>query len=125
MLNEYLPVTYDEYTIVKLTGKSKSIPEEKEIIIMKMDKEQERTAKQAVEKKGKKNRGTAAYDLDEKLFESLCSLQAEIARKDGVPPYIVFSDKLFVHMCVICSENRQVMLSVGGFGEVRYEKYGE
>lgn len=127
-MNEYLAVTNDEYTIVKLTGKSKRILEEKETIIMKMAKEQERTTRQAAEKKGKKSRGAAAYDLDEedeKLFESLRSLRAEIARKEGVPPYIVFSDKSLVHMCVIRPENRQEMLSVGGVGEFKYEKYGE
>ena len=72
MLNEYLAVTNDEYSIVKLTGKSKDILEENETIIMKMAKEQERVPKQAAEKKGKKGRGAADFNLDEedeKLFE--------------------------------------------------------
>ena len=74
MLNEYLAVTNDEYTIVKLTGKSKDILEENETIIMKMAKEQEHQAKTASDRKGKKNRRAADVDLDEedeKLFEFL------------------------------------------------------
>ena len=128
MLNEYLAVTNDEYTIVKLTGKSKDILEENETIIMKMAKEQEHQAKTASDRKGKKNRRAADVDLDEedeKLFESLRSLRAEIARKEGVPPYIVFSDKSLVHMCVIRPVNKNEMLSVGGVGEFKFEKYGE
>ena len=128
MLNEYLAVTNDEYTIVKLTGKSKDILEENETIIMKMAKEQEHQAKTASDRKGKKNRRAVDVDLDEedeKLFESLRSLRAEIARKEGVPPYIVFSDKSLVHMCVIRPVNKNEMLSVGGVGEFKFEKYGE
>ena len=52
-------------------------------------------------------------------------LRAEIARKEGVPPYIVFSDKSLVHMCVIRPVNKNEMLSVGGVGEFKFEKYGE
>ena len=82
MLNEYLAVTNDEYTIVKLTGKSKDILEENETIIMKMAKEQEHQAKTASDRKGKKNRRAADVDLDEedeKLFESLRSLRAAVS----------------------------------------------
>lgn len=103
MLNEYLAVTNDEYTIVKLTGKSKDILEENETIIMKMAKEQEHQAKTASDRKGKKNRRAADVDLDEedeKLFESLRSLRAEIARKEGVPPYIVFRTSHW-YICVL------------------------
>ena len=93
-----------------------------------MAKEQEHQAKTASDRKGKKNRRAADVDLDEedeKLFESLRSLRAEIARKEGVPPYIVFSDKSLVHMCVIRPVNINEMLSVGGVGEFKFEKYGE
>ena len=128
MLNEYLAVTNDEYAIVKLTGKSKLILEEDETVMMKMAKEQEHPAKAAGEKKGKKSRGAAAFDLDEedeKLFEVLRGLRGEIARKEGVPPYIVFSDKSLVHMCVIRPVDKNEMLAVSGVGEFKFEKYGE
>ena len=128
MLQEYLAVTNDEYAIVKLTGKSKLILEEDETVTMKMAKEQEHPAKVAGEKKGKKSRGAAAFELeeeDEKLFEVLRGLRSELAKKEGVPPYIVFSDKSLVHMCVIRPVDKNEMLSVSGVGEFKYEKYGE
>ena len=128
MLKEYLAVTNDEYAIVKLTGKSKLILEEDETVTMKMAKEQEHPAKAAGEKKGKKSRSAAAFELDEEdeqLFEVLRGLRAELAKKEGVPPYIVFSDKSLVHMCVIRPVNKNEMLSVSGVGEFKYEKYGE
>ena len=102
MLNEYLAVTNDEYTIVKLTGKSKDILEENETIIMKMAKEQEHQAKTASDRKGKKNRRAADVDLDEedeKLFESLRSLRAEIARKEGASLYRFFGQVTGTYVC--------------------------
>ena len=82
MLNEFLAVTNDEYAVVKLTGKSKLILEEDETVTMKMAKEQEHPAKAAGEKKGKKSRGAAAFELDEedeKLFKILRGLQNYIS----------------------------------------------
>ncbi len=126
MLQEYLTVTPDEYAVVKLTKKSAMALEPKEPILMKMAREQERPEKK--EKAGRTRKGAAGFVLgreDEQLFEALRRLRSEIARKEGVPPYIVFSDKTLSHMCVIRPGNRNEMLSVAGVGEFKYEKYGE
>lgn len=128
MLQGYLAVTNDEYAIVKLTEKSKLVLEEGGTVTMKMAKEQEHPAKTAGEKKGKKSRGAAAFGLseeDEELFEILRGLRAQLAKTEGVPPYIVFSDKSLVHMCAIRPVNKNEMLSVSGVGAFKYEKYGE
>ncbi len=130
MLNEILTVTNDEYAIVKLTGKSKVILAESEAIVMKMAKEQEHAAKIKEEKKIKKSKmsvasGTALSEADEELFEVLRSLRLEIAKEEKVPPYIVFSDKTLVHMCMMRPKTKEEMLSVSGVGEFKYEKYGE
>ena len=59
------------------------------------------------------------------MFESLRALRSEIARKEKVPPYLVFSDKTLEHMCVIQPKDKAQMLMVTGVGEYKYEKYGE
>lgn len=127
MLQEYLTVTNDEYAIVKLTGNSRRIMEDGEPVMMKMAKEQEHPAKMKEEKKPKKGRtaGVALSEADEGLFEALRALRTEIAREEGVPPYIVFSDKTLVSMCMVKPGTKQEMLSVSGVGEFKFEKYGE
>lgn len=127
MLKEYLAVTNDEYAIVKLTRKSGQITEESQAVKMKMAREQERPAKEGGGRKARKG-GMASMLLaeeDEKLFEKLRGLRTEIARSQGVPPYIVFSDKTLVSMCVIKPRTKAQMLSVSGVGEFKFEKYGE
>lgn len=126
-LNDYLAVTNDEYTVVKLTGMSKAILEEKEAIIMKMAKEQELTVKEKSGKKTKKSNGAALEltEADEALFEKLRTLRLEIAKEEKVPPYIVFSDKTLVHMSVKKPKTKEEMLSVSGVGEFKFNKYGK
>ncbi|GLC80572.1 DNA helicase RecQ [Lacrimispora brassicae] len=130
MLNEFLSVTNDEYAIVKLTEKSKAVLGDGESIVMKMAKEQEHTAKIKEEKKSKKSKMSAASsaslsEKEEELFEALRALRMEIAKEEKVPPYIVFSDKTLVHMCMVKPKTKEEMLSVSGVGEFKYEKYGE
>ena len=125
MLNGYLTTTNDEYAVVKLTGNSGKVSEGEETLTMKMAKQQERVPKPEKEKKGRKGAGFDLDEEDEALFGELRRLRAEIAKKEGVPPYIVFSDKSLAHMCLIRPENRNEMLSVSGVGEFKYDKYGE
>ena len=132
MLQEYLAVTPDDYAIVKLTDKSARILEEGERIVMKMAKEQESSEKKGAAGKtaGKKKtaRTPGGFVLDEEeeqLFEVLRRLRGRIANAEGVPSYIVFSDKTLAHMCIVRPVNREQMLTVSGVGVFKYEKYGE
>ncbi len=59
------------------------------------------------------------------LFELLRSLRAEIAREESLPPYIIFSDKTLVDMCVKAPLDKMEMLKVSGVGENKYMRYGE
>ena len=126
LLKDYLAVTGDEYAIVKLTEKSEEVLLGEEAVFMKMAKEQEPAAKEKKEKKSAKSRGagTILSGEEEVLFETLRSLRMEIAKKERVPPYVVFSDKTLVHMCAVKPKNKETMLTVSGVGEYKYEKYG-
>lgn len=123
----YLNVTNDEYAIVKLTEKSASVLSGEERIEMKMAKEQEHPARVKTKKK-RKGMASGDYEFnrqEEELFEKLRMLRTEIAKEEKVPPYIVFSDRTLVHMCIVKPETKGEMLSVTGVGEFKYEKYGE
>ncbi len=123
----YLHVTNDEFAIVKLTEKSEAVLKEEERIVMKMAKEEEHPAKVKKEKSRKWTIGVTEDEFtktEEEMFERLRALRTEIAREEKVPPYIVFSDKTLVHMCIVKPKTKEEMLSVSGVGEFKYEKYG-
>jgi len=125
LLEGYLQTTNDEYMLVKLTDKSEMLLAGQEEIAMKMAKEQEIKEKAASAKKKKKTAGMVLSAENEGLFERLRQLRMEIAKEEKVPPYIVFSDKTLVHMCLEKPQNKKEMLKISGVGEFKYQKYGE
>lgn len=125
LVDGYIRLTNDDYMIAKLTEKARGILERKEVIMMKMAKEQEQREKKESRPKKKFPAAMQLKAEDEQLFERLRKLRTEIAREENVPPYIVFSDKSLIHMCILKPGNREEMLKVSGVGEFKYEKYGE
>ncbi len=120
----YILVTNDEYPIVKLTERSKEVFEHPPIM-MKAAREQEKKAKSA--KEGTKKRAVLQdlSDLDYALFEELRKLRMELAKKEHVPPYIVFSDKSLKDMAVRKPKTMQEFLEINGVGDNKCKKYGE
>ena len=128
-VEEYLFVTADEYSIVKLTEKGAAFLEAPEPIEMKMAKEREKQAAGSSKKSrrgAKLPAGAAEFtEKEETLFEALRALRREIASEEKVPPYIVFSDKTLTHMCILKPVTEAEMLEVSGVGAYKFEKYGE
>lgn len=135
LIHGYLTVTPDEYAVVKLTEKSGTVLRGEERVVMKMAKEDLHPAR-TEKRKGRAGRksafGTAGAmagrefsEAEEALFEKLRELRTESARQEKVPPYLIFSDRTLVHMCMVKPKNKKEMLTVSGVGEYKYEKYGE
>ena len=124
VLKEYLHLTDDGYTIVKLTAASRSFLEEEHILTMKMSKELETKKKEKRSRLPKSAVGELG-EQDEPLFQKLHALRLEIAREEKIPPYMVFSDKTLIHMCILKPGNEEEMLNVTGVGRHKYEKYGK
>ena len=124
VLREYLHLTDDGYTIVKLTASSKSLLEEDHTLTMKMPKEQETKKKEKRSRLPKSAVGELSEE-DEPLFQKLRTLRLEIAREEKIPPYMVFSDKTLIHMCILKPGSEEEMLNVTGVGRHKYEKYGK
>lgn len=58
------------------------------------------------------------------LFNELKVLRKEWAEKEGVPPFVIFSDKTLYDMSMKLPTDLQSFLSVAGVGEFKKEKYG-
>ena len=63
-------------------------------------------------------------DADEALFQRLRDVRKELADRQRVPAYIVFSDKVLVEMAARRPANEQELLDVPGVGPAKLEKYG-
>lgn len=95
-------------------------------MILKLPKEQEK--RERAGSKGKRKKAGAASALREqdlKLFEELRAVRKDIAAEEKVPPYIIFSDKTLVLMCLVRPKNAADMLKISGVGEYKVQKYAE
>ena len=61
----------------------------------------------------------------QELFEKLRKCRSELAAKQGVPPFIICSDKTLKDMCARCPADKTQMADVYGMGAQKIASYGE
>lgn len=124
MLEEgYLRQTEDTYSVLQIGQEVNRLRDEDTRVIVRMaeEKEPERNRTRASRARSTDALTRAGYEL----FEKLRVLRLQIAREESMPPYIIFSDRTLIDMCMKMPRTREGMLRVSGVGEAKYEKYGE
>ncbi|WP_300274940.1 HRDC domain-containing protein, partial [uncultured Oscillibacter sp.] len=58
------------------------------------------------------------------LFGRLRALRAQLARRQGVPAYVVFSDKTLREMAISRPRTMAELRAVSGVGAAKAERYG-
>jgi ATP-dependent DNA helicase RecQ len=86
-------------------------------------------AGKAVVASGERRRKTPALaqDLDEvgrALFDSLRSYRLELAQSQGVPPYVIASDRSLRDIAMLRPRTRDDLLLAHGIGPAKAERYG-
>jgi len=71
------------------------------------------------------SKGQINHKENHEAFEQFRTLRLSIAKKNGVPPYVVFNDKTLQEIALRLPQNKSEMLLVGGVGDVKFERYGE
>ncbi|MBN8193073.1 DNA helicase RecQ [Bacillus sp. NTK074B] len=68
---------------------------------------------------------TAIIPREDGLFQALRTLRKSIADSEGVPPFVIFSDKSLQDMCVKKPKTSEEFMQVSGVGENKLNRYGE
>lgn len=123
IMDGFLYVTNDKYAIVKINPSVEDIISRNTSIFMKFCKENVQNKDQGKRETKRKSEILTSRGLD--LFDTLRQVRTCLAKSEGMPPYIIFSDKTLTDMCVRLPMNKQEMLKVVGVGEHKYEKYGQ
>ena len=120
----YLSIAPDDGNKLRLTPAGKAVLfENKKVELIKATTIQEReSAQRAASKKLPKS---ATIRVRDNLFEALRDLRNSIAKKDGVPPYIVFSDVSLEEMAGMRPTNELEIRAISGVSEMKWQRYGE
>ena len=74
-------------------------------------------------------RRTAAKVIEdpaaEALFQALRAKRMELARAQGVPPYVIFHDATLVEVALRRPIDRDALATVPGIGAAKLARYGE
>ena len=120
----YLYQTQEKYSVLKL-GDITPLKDENTRVIMRTYEEKEPDKKKKVQKTVRKRSTDALTSAGYDLFEVLRKLRLEIAKEESMPPYIIFSDKTLIDMCVKKPSDEEEMLNVSGVGANKLKKYGQ
>ena len=120
----YLYQTQEKYSVLKL-GNITPLKDANTRVIMRTYEEKEPDKKKKIQKAVRKRSTDALTSAGYDLFEILRKLRLEIAKEESMPPYIIFSDKTLIDMCVKKPSDEEEMLNVSGVGENKLKKYGQ
>jgi ATP-dependent DNA helicase RecQ len=125
LIDEGCLLVYEEsdYPVVVM-GEVQDVMREERRLIIKLPRERKKSP-QPVEMTAFKMEASPAAEIDTVLFDRLRGLRKEIAARESVPAYIVFSDATLRDMCRKKPASLPQFSGVTGVGEVKLEKYGE
>ena len=69
--------------------------------------------------------GGAMVAADDTLYSMLCDLRKDIAKKRGLPPYIIFQDPALQDMTIHYPMNLQELGNIPGVGQAKAMKFGQ
>ena len=103
----YIELTEGKYAVLNLNDNSYAVLEGSQQVHQKVRQQTEQIA-----------------DTNQ-LFDLLRELRMEIARQEGVPPFIIFPDSALRDMVDKLPANNKEMLKVKGVGTTKLKKYGK
>jgi len=122
----YLEQDIANYSVLRLTLESKTILRGETQLKLAKSRLKYGEAQQEKKTRAKKlsKKITQDQSYDKSLFEKLRYVRKELALKNGVPPYIIFSDAALVDMSAKLPVNEEQFLNIYGVGEKKLADYG-
>ncbi len=112
----YLAQTEGTYPVIVLTDKSTDVLSGKTgVQLMKTAVKEEKKRKLVSE---------VSLPYVQGLFDELRDVRTAFARRDKVPPYVIFSDATLAEMAAYLPQNDWEMRQISGVGDLKMEKYG-
>ena len=92
---------------------------------IKLNEQSLKVIRQEIKVEFKEDKVTKSRYVENELYEMLVSLRSEIAKEEGIAPYMVFGDATLKNMASVYATNKEEMLNISGVGQIKYERYGK
>ena len=120
LVSGFLSKDIETYGIVKITQKGLDFIENPHSFMMSEDHEYNETVDEAIISASK-----SSAVADEVLMSMLRDLRKKVAKKVGVPPFVVFQDPSLEDMALKYPISQIEMINIHGVGEGKAKKYGK
>ncbi len=114
-----LQVDFNHYNAIKLTESCRPLLQGKISINLRKDSIDKNLAGKTGLRK-KQNDGQQRYG---ELWEALRHCRSELAKAQGVPPYVIFHDSTLMEMAEQCPQTEEQFSKISGVGVQKQKKY--
>lgn len=119
-------IAYDDANHLRVTPFGiKVLKNEASLFLSTYTPPQEAETARASRKNKMQSIDSQVQDSVQQLFGHLKSVRLAIARNEGMPPYLIFSDATLLEMAVMQPSTLRELLSVSGVGEKKASRFGE
>jgi ATP-dependent DNA helicase RecQ len=120
--NGLLEIAYDDNSCLRVTEAGKSILfDGKKVQLALPPRPEEKTAPKEVAQR----QSNRTQLLRDELFDRLIALRRTIGQKQGIPPYLIFSDATLEQMAQKRPVTDADLLYISGVGERKLQLYGD
>ncbi|MHB8765894.1 MAG: RecQ family ATP-dependent DNA helicase, partial [Deferrisomatales bacterium] len=118
----HLRVDHENHGALRLTERSRPVLRGEETVMLRRDPVRRARTRASRSRREPARSGLAAPDRA--LFERLRALRLELARAQGVPPYVIFHDATLREMALLRPQTLAGLAAVSGVGETKLARYG-
>ncbi len=113
---DFLAQSDGQFPVILLTEKSNAVLRGiVQVELMKVTRKEDKRKSLVAE---------TSLEYDSKLFDELKQLRTTFAKRESVPPYVIFSDSTLVELATYLPQDSEEMSRISGIGDVKLDKYG-
>ncbi|MBC5623425.1 MULTISPECIES: DNA helicase RecQ [Butyricimonas] len=118
LISNYIEKDIEQYGVIKLSKEGHEFLKEPKDFMLMEDHNFEESEEKLQEKGG-------VSALDNTLFAILKDLRKKIAKKNNLPPYVIFQDPSLEDMCTNYPITLEELANIQGVGTGKAQKYGQ
>jgi ATP-dependent DNA helicase RecQ len=116
----FLGVDMDGHGGLHLTDASRAVLRGETTLLLRADRRPEKRPRAKAERAQ-----PLTSEEDASLWEALRAHRLELAKAQGVPPYVIFHDSTLLEMTRNVPTSLEALATLGGVGQVKLERYGD